>query len=49
MCFILHWFFYHKSNVIKELKKDIRVRPDVLIRKRVTTEDKKRLRHWNWR
>lgn len=49
MCFILHWFFYHKSNVTKELKKDIRVRPDVLIRKRVTTEDKKRLRHWNWR
>lgn len=50
MCFILHWFFYPKSNVLKELKKIIRheglfnrVRPDVLIRKRVMTEDRKRL------
>lgn len=41
MCFILHWFFYRKSNVIKEFKKGIRVRPDVLIRKRVMTRQKR--------
>lgn len=45
MCFILHWFFYHKSNTVKELKKHVRgyfnrVRHDVLIEMSMMTEDK---------
>lgn len=44
MCFILHWFFQYKSNVVKELKKEHqglfnRVRRDNS-GKRVVTEDK---------